>query len=253
MKIVACYKCVPFSEEIGVKADRTLDRESASWEIGQYDLLAVETGMRLAVDGDRVAALTVGGEVLNNSKMKKAILSRGPAEMYGIQSKNPDDLDSVTTARYLKEGIEKIGDVELVICGEGSSDMYSQQVGNVLGAMLGWNTVNSVSAVERADSCLKVERTVDGGTEVLEVDYPAVLTVTSNINKARIPTMKDIMGAGKKPASVWAEDDVAEGIKPMGRVESMLAPESQERKRVILEGDSDEVVDEFAALIKNML
>ena len=46
---------------------------------------------------------------------------------------------------------EKVEDVDLVICGEGSGDLYSQQLGNMLGGMLGWPTLNSVRELKYED------------------------------------------------------------------------------------------------------
>ena len=115
MKIAACYKIVPFSEEIEVRRDRTLDCSKASLEIGQYDLRAVETAMRLkeAAGEGTVLALTVGGETVSNSKMKKAVLARGPAEMYGVQDASLTNADTLSTAACLKAAVEKMGDVDL--------------------------------------------------------------------------------------------------------------------------------------------
>lgn len=253
MKIVACYKCVPFAEEIEIKKDRTVDLSTASIEIGQYDLRAVETGMRLAeAVGSKVLALTAGGQAVTNSKMKKAILARGPAEMYGVHDDLLDKADTYMTAKVLASAIGKIGEVDLVICGEGSSDMYAQQVGNVTGAILGWNTVNAVCDVKMNGDSLRVERVGNDGKELLDVELPAVISVTGDINTPRIATMKDIMAAGKKPATVWALADVCEA-EAKTATQSILAPQEAERKRIVLEGTSDEAIDTFMGYIKKVL
>lgn len=72
MKIAACYKLVPINEQITVNPDRTLNFEKAEWEVGAYDRNAVEAAMTLASQsGASVTALTVGGEMLNNTKLKR--------------------------------------------------------------------------------------------------------------------------------------------------------------------------------------
>lgn len=255
MKILVCYKCVPFSEEIKVNSNRSLDTAVASLEVGQYDLRAVETAMRIKeADGESsVAVLTVGGDAVSNSKMKKAILARGPAEMYGVQDASLESADTFTTASVLKAAVEKIGDVDLVLCGEGSSDMYAQQVGNVLGAMLGWNTLNAVCAAERDGDGLRVERVVADGKEVLGVALPAVLSVTADINIPRIATMKDILGAGKKPATVWSLADVVSEVEAKNETISLLAPEETERKCVVFEDAGEENLAQFVSALKKCL
>ena len=111
MKILVCFKFIRDEEGISVNADRTIN-------------LAAEAGE------STVEVLTVGGEALDNSKMRKAVLSRGPVKMYGVKAGECGDMYS--TAVLLKGAIEKIGDADLVICGEGSGDMYSQAMGSQL-------------------------------------------------------------------------------------------------------------------------
>ena len=162
MKIVACYKIVPDADKIETKQDRTLSIDLSAVEIGQYDLRAVEEAAKIAEITDGIAvALTVGGDAVANSKMKKAILSRGPSEMFAVQDELLAFADSNQTAKALKAAICKMDDVDLVICGEGSSDQYNQQVGNMLGGILGWTTVNAVSKIEVVNDKLKIERSVE--------------------------------------------------------------------------------------------
>lgn len=253
MKTVVCYKCVPDTDSLSVKRDHTLDFDNAVYAIGQYDLNAVEAAMQLSSADDSVVVITAAGDIIDNSKLKKAILARGPQAMYGIKDAALDTADTLATAKVLKAGIEKIGDVDLVLCGEGSGDVYAQQVGNVLGALLGWNTVNSVCGIEQGENFLKVERFLEDGVESLEVDYPAVISVTGDINKPRIASLKDIMSAGKKPSTVWSVAEVGTEVENVSETLSVLAPEEADRKRIVLEGNSDDALTEFASYIKSVL
>lgn len=255
MKIVVCYKSVPNSDSISVNRDLSIDLSSAEWEIGQYDLRAIEAGMKLAAQSEdsTVCALTVGGNIVGNSKLKKAVLSRGPAEMYGVQDPSLAGADSLTSAEVLAAAIAKLGQVDLVLCGEGSGDAYAQQVGNMLGGTLGWTTVNGVSAVSPCDGGLRLERTLGDGVEVLELSLPAVISVTGDINTPRIPTMKDILGAGKKPAVIWPLESLSVGLCPASETISVLAPEQSERKKLIFDASQDGAVSEFAAQLAKAL
>lgn len=254
MKIIACYKLVPEEQDIRVNSDKTLDLSGAQWKIGQYDLNAVEAGMKLAeCVGGEVIALTAGGEIVDNSMLKKAILSRGPSQMYGVMDEALATADSYTTALVLKAGIEKIGDVDLVLCGEGSGDIYAQQVGPLLGALLGWPAVNAVSKITCEDGRLVVERSLESGSEVLEVELPAVVSVTTDSNMARIPGMRDILGAGKKPSAVWSPADVGAGTDSVNETVSILAPERADRLRIVLEGDGEENIETLYNHLRKVL
>ena len=207
--------------------------------------------MKLAetVPDSRVVALTAGGDKVENSKMKKAILSRGPAEMVAIKNSVFDECDAYTLASALGSAISEIGDVDLVVCGEGSGDMYSQQTGNLIGAIMGLPAINAVCKLEVSGDVLTVERNLEDGLEVLEVKLPAVVTVTSDIVFPKIPSMKDIMGAGKKPLAV---SEAAAGDSTVKTI-SVLAPAQTERKQIIVKGDSEEAVQAFYENIRKII
>ena len=74
--------------------------------------------------------------------------------------------------------------------------------------------------------------------------------MTTDVNLPRIPQLKDILAAGKKPVTKWTLDEV--GGLPESGVEtlSVKAPESIERKQVVYEGCSDENIGELVSNIK---
>jgi len=69
----------------------------------------------------------------------------------------------------------------------------------------------------------------------VEVTLPAVVTVLSDINEARIPSVTQILKAGKKPKEVLELDEVGVKIPPAASVVTVsnLAPET-ERKRIVV-------------------
>lgn len=256
MKVLVCFKIVHDENELAVNPDKTIDDSKASYVISPYDCNAVGAAMNVAAlrEGSVVIAATVGGERVENGKIKKSILSRGPSELYAVKGDSLDNADSITLASTLKSLIEKIGGVDLVICGEGSADVYSQQTGNMLGILMGLPTVNSVSAICSADDhSICVERSGGEGVEVLSLSLPAVISVNSDICIPKIPSMKDILAAGKTPSTVYAQDalDAAkyDGITAV----SVKAPESTERKQIVIKGDGEDQVAEFYANIRKAL
>ena len=254
MKIAVCYKYVPEEEEIRVLDDRTLDFSKAPWKIGQSDLNAVEAGMQLAeAAGGEVVVLTAGDAAVDNSKLKKSILSRGPSMMYGIKDAGMSGADSSATAKVLKAGIEKIGDIQLVLCGEGSGDIYAQQTGVMLGAALGWPCVNAVSSLTLQEGRLIAERSLEHSVEVLEFTLPAVISVTSDINIPRIPPMRDILGAGKKPSACWTLDEAGAAVENGTRTHSILAPEQTDRRRIIFEDDGEQSIHALCEHLRKII
>lgn len=254
MKIVSCYKLVPEEQDIVFGPDKTLSLERAEWKIGLYDLNAIEAGVKLAEEtGGESVVLTAAGKVFENTKLKKAALSRGPSQLYGVEDDGLETADSFATATVLAAAIRKIGDVSLVLCGEGSGDMYTQQVGPVLGYLLGWACLNAVKDIKASDGNLVVERALEDEVEVLEVELPAVLAVTADINTPRVPGLKQILEAGKKPVNTWKLADLGVGVDSRTQIMSTLAPETMSRKNIIIEGDSGDKVSELYEHIRKAL
>ncbi|WP_337233219.1 hypothetical protein, partial [Vibrio cholerae] len=66
MKIITCFKLVPEEQDIVVTPEYTLNFDNADAKISQFDLNAIEAASQLATDDDEIAALTVGGSLLQN-------------------------------------------------------------------------------------------------------------------------------------------------------------------------------------------
>lgn len=198
MKIITCFKLVPEEQDITVTPEHSLNFDRAEAKISQFDLNAIEAAAQLAGDGDEIAALTVGGSLLQNSKVRKDVLSRGPDALFMVQDAQLEHALPKETALALASTAEKIG-FDLLLFGEGSGDIYAQQVGLLTGELLKLPVINAVSHIQRDGDKIIVERTLEEDVEIIELTLPAVLCVTSDINVPRIPSMKAILGAGKKP------------------------------------------------------
>ncbi|MDR0782275.1 MAG: hypothetical protein LBE83_00725 [Propionibacteriaceae bacterium] len=250
MKIVACFKVAPEAEDIQARPDRTLNFDRAQWKIGTYDLNAIEAARQLGdLTGGAAVGLSAGDSELTNAKLAKDALSRGLDELAIIIDDALPQAESYQTATVLAKAITDLGAVDLVILGAGSSDAYTQQVGNQLGAILGWATLNAIDSIAPQGDQLIVERLIETGVQVIQVSLPAVLSVTAGINTPRIAGMKDILAAGKKPITTL--DGGALG-PATATVVSQLAPEQVERKNIIIAGSAAEAASELAGLLKTI-
>ncbi|HFZ8996046.1 TPA: electron transfer flavoprotein [Citrobacter freundii] len=253
MKIITCFKLVPEEQDIIVTPEHTLSFDNAEAKISQFDLNAIEAAALLAADGDEIAALTVGGSLLQNTKVRKDILSRGPHALYMVQDAQLEHALPKDTAQALAASAQQIG-FDLMLFGEGSGDLYAQQVGLLVGEILQLPVVNAVSNIQRQGDRLLVERTLEEEVEVIELSLPAVLCVTSDINTPRIPSMKAILGAGKKPVNQLQASDIGwSQAAPLAELVAITVPPQTERKHIILENDSPEAIAELADHLKKAL
>lgn len=244
MRIVACYKYVLDEQDIRVNPETcSLVTDRAAWKISDYDRNAIEEAVLIKEKlGGEVFALTAGTPQVRASL--KDALARGADEGFLIEDESLSSADPAVTARVLAEAIKKIGSIDLVFCGEGASDDYAQQVGPRLAVLLCWPVITYVSKIEIEERRLRAERKLEDSIEVVEVELPAVITVTGEINQPRIPGLKQVMRAGKKPMHFWnlAELGLAqEELQP--RVSTKLVKGAVvERKRCIFKDDPKEAV-----------
>jgi electron transfer flavoprotein beta subunit len=191
---------------------------------------------------------------LENSKLKKAVLSRGPADLFLVVDEALQDADTFQTAQVLAAAARKIGSYDLILCGAGSSDMYTQQVGIQLGEILGLPCINAAGRIGISGGKATVERILEDGVEVLEITLPAVISVTSNINLPRIPTMKEILAAGKKTVTQWTVADIGlRDSKSATHILSTAAPDQLDRRCEIWEGEADDAIDAFFATLRKAM
>lgn len=205
--IAVCFKWVVDEAYIRKTAAGALDFSSVDYKIGEYDRNAVEEAVRLKESlGGTVTVLTVGGP--EAAKGVKDALSRGADQACFVSDESFRNLESSQTAALLAEAVRLRGPFDLIVCGEGSSDVYAQQVGIRIAAALGIPCVCFAQKLRFEGARLIAERKTEEGTEVVEVPLPAVATVLPEINTPRIPGVKDTLMASKKPVATLKKGDL---------------------------------------------
>ena len=252
MNIVAAFKVVPDDQDIQVASDRSLDYSKAKNTVSAYDLNALEAAAQLAAaePGSKVVAVSAGPASIDDSKLKKNVLARGVDELYLTADDACANLDANATVAALAELLSKVGAWDVVLCGDGSADNYAQQVDVQLAARLGVPVVNGATRIAAKGGALEVERTLEDVVETVEVPLPAVVSVAPDIAEPRIPGMKDILAAGKKPMNVAAADA---SFDAKVEVVSCQAPEQADRKLEIIDASEDGAIERFAAALKAAL
>jgi electron transfer flavoprotein beta subunit len=200
MRIVVAYKWTCDPEEATVRADGTVDWSRAKPGISAYDPVAMELARRLAeAAGAELIGVTAGPKGSGTPIATKAALSRGLDRVVIIEDESLGEAGASELAAVLAEAVRQIGDVDLVITGDSSVDVAAKMVPTVLAGELGWPAVAEVTAVTGQAGALRVERAIPGGVQVLEVSGPAVLAASADAAVPRVPGMKELLAAGKKP------------------------------------------------------
>lgn len=252
MNIVVPIKVLADDQDIVVAADRSLDDSKAHRIVSTYDLNALEAAVQLAADyeGSKVIAVSVADAKADDSKLKKGVLARGVDELVMIADDACAGLDAHATAAVLAQMIDELDAADLIVCGDGSADNYAQQVDVQLADALNLPVATAVCAISVEGATATCDRMLETQLQTVQINLPAVISVVPDVALPRIPGMKDILAAGKKPSVVNAAPEMAPAAI---EVASTLAPQQAERRLEVLDASVDGDIEKFAAALKAAL
>ncbi len=249
LRTIACFKWVIDEADIRVdKTSRKLIMERVGYKISPYDRNAIEEAVRLKEQhGGTVDALTVAPPTAK--ACLKDALSRGPDAAWFINDPGFVDLSPAQTASLLAATIKSGIEYDLIICGEGSGDLYSQQVGPALAEMLEIPSITYVNKLSWSSEGIRAQRKLNDGMETVFVPVPALVSILPDINSPRIPTLKQVLGAGKKPVHNITIDMLGKFCEPCLRTIDVVGA-TMERRRLKFAPDSEGVRAAVGALLK---
>ena len=231
MKTVVCIKRTPDTEaKIRLGDDgASIDPDGVKFIISPYDEFAIEAGLQLkeaAGDGD-VVLLSMGGAETQETLRQGLAMGADQAILLNGEA----SLDGLATAKALAAELKAL-DPSLILFGMKGADMDQQQVGPMTATLLGLPCVTAVSEFDLDGSTVTCRRDVEGGSEVLEMDLPAVITVTKGKFEPRYASLKGIMAAKRKPL----EEKDALGGEPRLVVKNLSYPPERPEGRIVGEG-----------------
>jgi electron transfer flavoprotein beta subunit len=226
--------------------------EGAKHKIGDLDKRALEAAIRLKEKSNgEVITLSMGEEGTKTTLLEA--LAMGADAAYIVNDRLLG-VDACASSKVLAAAVKKMGDFDLIICGEMSLDSLSSQIGPRLAELLDLPQVTYTKELELLDAKLRAVRDIEDVDEIVEVELPAVVSVVREINESRIPSLMNIMRARRKPTVEW--DSAALGlsvneIRAWSSIEiiEVKAP-LVERKNIVIEGESvEDVADRLAEAI----
>jgi electron transfer flavoprotein beta subunit len=217
MKIVVCIKQVPATNDAKIDPEtKRIIREGLKAILNPFDTYAVEEAVQLrAKFGGEVIVLSMGPE--KAALAIREAISVGADRGILLSDRAFGGSDTWATSYVLAKAIEKIGDVDLVICGKQAVDGDTAQVGPGIAAHLDWVQATYVMAVDDAtDRSINVRRMHEDGYDICQLDFPAVLTVVKDINTPRVPTLKGRLASQKSEIPVWKPADIGTDLDKIG-------------------------------------
>jgi electron transfer flavoprotein beta subunit len=210
--------------------------------------------------GGKVSILSMGPQLFEPHL--RTVLAMGADHIYLLSDRDFAGADTLATTYTLVKGVEKIGKVDLIICGEESSDGATGQVPPGIGE---WLDISQITMVDKVEVDMEREvvrgrREIKGGYETLEVPLPAVISVQTASNEPRFMDFGIKAWAfEKEQMTVWAKKDLKVdeayiGVPGSPTVVSGLdQAESRERKRIPISGTPEEIASHLAEILQEAI
>ena len=211
--LVAVKRVVDANVKVRVKPDNSgVDLTNVKMSINPFCEIAVEEAVRLKEKG------TVSEIV---------VVSVGPKE---AQEQIRSAMALGADRGILVETTDEIGD-------------DSNQVGQMLGALLGAGQGTFASEVKVDGGKVQVTREVDGGLQTVELTLPAIITTDLRLNEPRYAALPNIMKARKKPLDTKSPADY--GVTAGTKLKTVKVEAPAERKAGVQVKSVDELVEKL--------
>ncbi|TFB11977.1 electron transfer flavoprotein beta subunit/FixA family protein [Candidatus Marinimicrobia bacterium MT.SAG.3] len=244
MNIVVCMKSVPSSEtKVKINSDGvTIEQTDVVFEINPYDEYAIEEAIRAKeAHGGKVTILTLGAATATQN-IRKA-LAMGADEALHLICENTELADSSAIAELLYSAIKEI-EFDVIFCGKKAIDCDNHQLPNRLAQLLDIPAVTAISNLELTTESGSAKRNIEGGTELISVNLPALFSAEKGLNEPRYASLPGIMAAKKKPL----EERQVSLSNEKSTVLSLELPPPKPKGRIV--GEGPEAAGELVRILR---
>ncbi|WP_019917855.1 electron transfer flavoprotein subunit beta/FixA family protein [Methyloversatilis discipulorum] len=220
--LVAVKRVVDHNVKVRVLADGSdVDIGSAKRAMNPFDEIAVEEAVRLKEAGVASEVVVVSCGVAACQDTLRSALAMGADRAVLVDT--AAELQPLAVARLLHALCER-EQPQLVICGKQAIDDDAGQTGQMLAALLDWPQATNASKLLPGDGQIEVTREIDGGSEVLALTLPAVVTTDLRLNEPRFVSLPNLMKAKKKPVDSVTPESLGVDVAPHLRTLRMAPP-----------------------------
>ena len=199
MKIAVCIKRVIDMEmRFRVAGDgASIDEAGAKYDVNDFDMYAIEAALQIREKAGAGEVVIVSlGPPQAQEQIRKALSLGADRGIHLTAERVPSD--SLAIARALASELRE-GAYDLILFGKMAIDSSSQAVGPMVAELLERPLVSAVFRLSLGGGKGTAGRALEGATETIEFPLPAVLTIDEGLNTPRLPNLKGIMAAKKKP------------------------------------------------------
>ena len=197
LTIAVLIKQVPDMNAIRIDRANGQIVQSAQLVMSSYDEYAVEAALRLKESsGGDVIAVAAGPAPVRDVITRA--LAMGADRGIHLELEDPNATDTLGMAMILADALRPL-ECSLVIAGQTSDDFEAGQVGAQVAELLTMPVISNVVEIQFEGDGLLVRRDMEDGYQSVRATLPAVLLSSTGLDQPRLPSLKGIMAAKKKP------------------------------------------------------
>lgn len=236
MKLLVCISRTPeTTAKISFTPDgKSFDSNGVSYIMNPYDeWYALVRAVELKEQNSGTVTVIHVGEAESDTIIRKA-LAIGADDAVRVNAAARD-------ARFVADQIAAYAadmSFDGILLGKETIDYNGNEVGAMLAEKLDLPFISYASHMEYADGKSTIKRDIEGGVEVVEVDGGFVLSAAKGLAEQRIPNMRGIMMAKRKPLEVIEPVD----SQNLTEVVQYNLPEEKSEVTMIDENNMDELV-----------
>ena len=208
MDILVCIKQVPGTSKVEVDpVTGVLKRDGIDSKMNPYDLFALETALRLKKKvGGEIKVISMGPP--QAKVVIKEAYSMGVDEGALLSDRKFAGADVLATSYTLSQGIQMMGNYDLIICGKQTTDGDTAQVGPEIAEYLGIPHIANVLKIQEIkEKSIVIEMDMPNTIEVADVKFPCLITVEKDIYQPRLPSYKKKVATKDREVKMFSIKD----------------------------------------------
>ena len=216
---------------VGLKEDNSdVDLKDIKMVMNPFDEIAISEAVRLKEEkvADELVVVSIGQS--ESQTVLRMGLACGADRAILIESQT--DIEPLAIAKLLAKIVER-ENPDIILMGKQAVDDDSNQVGQMLAALLNRPQGCFVSSLTIRENKAVLVREVDKGLETLELSLPAVITVDLRLIEPRIPSLPSIMKAKKKPLDTISVNDLGVDISTRHELLSVAFPPKRKAGEIV--------------------
>ena len=259
MEILTCIKQVPGTTEVEVdETTGVLKRDGVDSKMNPYDLFALESALRIKQETNATLKVITMGPSQAKQVIEESFMM-GADEGAIISDRKFAGADVLATSYTISQGIKKIGNPQIIICGKQTTDGDTAQVGPEIAEFLNIPHVTNVTKIlDIKEESIVVEVDMPNTLEVCEVKYPCLITVEKDIFQPRLPSFKLKIQTKDREIPIFTlndfedKDEMNYGLNGSPTQVLKIFPPTPNTDKDILRGSSDELSEALSNKLKDL-